>query len=55
MNQVRWPKGIRAVIAGDIEEFILDYPCHSPQEQPLVFHEGDAGRGYGPGAGGRQP
>lgn len=22
--------GIRAVIAGDIEEFVIDYPCHAP-------------------------
>ncbi len=26
-------RGIRAVIAGEIEEFFIDYPCHSPQEQ----------------------
>ncbi|MBM9616686.1 helix-turn-helix transcriptional regulator [Desulfobulbus rhabdoformis] len=26
-------RGIRAVIAGDIDEFILDYPCHSPHER----------------------
>lgn len=26
-------QGIRAVIAGEIEEFVFDYPCHSPEEQ----------------------
>jgi len=26
-------QGIRDVIAGKIEEFILDYPCHSPEER----------------------
>ena len=26
-------QGIRAVIAGQIDEFVLDYPCHSPQER----------------------
>ena len=26
-------KGIRAVLAGECGEFILEYPCHSPQEK----------------------
>jgi diguanylate cyclase (GGDEF)-like protein/PAS domain S-box-containing protein len=25
--------GIRAVLAGELQEFMLEYPCHSPQEQ----------------------
>ena len=25
--------GVRAVLAGDVREFALDYPCHSPGEQ----------------------
>lgn len=25
--------GIRAVIAGDVEEFFIDYPCHAPHEE----------------------
>lgn len=26
-------KAIRKVISGDIQEFFIDYPCHSPQEE----------------------
>lgn len=26
-------KGIRQVVAGEIEEFFINYPCHSPQEK----------------------
>ncbi len=29
--------GIRAVIAGDIDEFVIDYPCHSPQEKRWFY------------------
>ena len=25
--------GIRRVIAGEIDEFLMQYPCHSPEEQ----------------------
>ena len=34
-NQVA--KGIRAVIAGKIEEFLLDYPCHSEDSQHWYY------------------
>ena len=30
-------KGIRDVIAGRIEEFVLDYPCHSPDEKRWFY------------------
>ena len=42
--------GIRAVLAGEQEEFNLEYPCHSPREQRWFivrvtrFGEGDARR-----------
>lgn len=29
--------GIRAVIAGEIDEFVIDYPCHSPHEQRWFY------------------
>lgn len=29
--------GIRDVIAGDIEEFVIDYPCHSPHEKRWFY------------------
>ena len=30
-------KGIRSVINGDIEEFVIDYPCHSPDQKRKIF------------------
>ncbi len=30
-------RGIRAVIAGEIEEFVIDYPCHSPHEKRWFY------------------
>ncbi len=29
--------GIRAVIAGELEEFVIDYPCHSPHEKRWFY------------------
>jgi DNA-binding CsgD family transcriptional regulator len=29
--------GIRAVMAGELEEFVMDYPCHSPQEKRWFY------------------
>jgi DNA-binding CsgD family transcriptional regulator len=33
----RVARGIRAVLAGDIDEFLLDYPCHSPAEKRWYY------------------
>lgn len=34
----RWiAKGIRSVISGEIEEFLYDYPCHSPLEKHWYY------------------
>jgi DNA-binding CsgD family transcriptional regulator len=30
-------RGIRAVIAGEIDEFVIDYPCHSPDEKRWFY------------------
>jgi DNA-binding CsgD family transcriptional regulator len=30
-------KGIRSVIKGEIDEFLLDYPCHSPAERRWFY------------------
>jgi DNA-binding CsgD family transcriptional regulator len=30
-------KGIRSVIKGDVNEFLLDYPCHSPTEKRWFY------------------
>jgi DNA-binding CsgD family transcriptional regulator len=30
-------RGIRAVIRGDVDEFLLDYPCHSPDEKRWFY------------------
>lgn len=30
-------RGIRKVINGEIEEFVMDYPCHSPDEQRWFY------------------
>jgi len=30
-------RGIRAVIAGDLDEFAMDYPCHSPTQQMWFY------------------
>ncbi|MDJ0856588.1 MAG: LuxR C-terminal-related transcriptional regulator [Desulfobacterales bacterium] len=41
-------QGIRDVIAGRIEEFVLDYPCHSPDEKRWFYMR--VTRAAGPGA-----
>ncbi|XPS89343.1 transcriptional regulator, LuxR family [Desulfosarcina variabilis str. Montpellier] len=41
-------KGIRDVIAGGLEEFVLDYPCHSPDEQRWFYMRVTRARGPGP-------
>ena len=33
--------GIRSVIKGELDEFLLDYPCHSPTKKTLVLYAGD--------------
>lgn len=33
----RVARGIRAVLAGKIDEFLLDYPCHSPAEKRWYY------------------
>jgi len=30
-------EGIRAVINGDVDEFVLDYSCHAPEEQRWFY------------------
>jgi hypothetical protein len=30
-------RGIRAVIQGEVDEFLLDYPCHSPTEKRWFY------------------
>lgn len=30
-------RGIRAVIAGEMDEFVIDYPCHSPHEKRWFY------------------
>ena len=30
-------RGIRAVIGGEMEEFVIDYPCHSPHEKRWFY------------------
>ena len=39
--------GIRQVINGEIDEFVIDYPCHSPDEQRWFYMR--AIRALGPG------
>ena len=41
-------KGIRDVIAGRIEEFVLDYPCHSPDEERWFYMRVTRATGPGP-------
>lgn len=41
-------KGIRDVIAGRIEEFVLDYPCHSPDEKRWFYMRVTRAPGSGP-------
>ncbi len=32
-DAARFAKGLRAVVAGELDEFSLEYPCHSPAER----------------------
>ena len=41
-------RGIRDVIAGRIEEFVLDYPCHSPVEKRWFYMRVTRAMGPGP-------
>ena len=41
-------KGIRDVIAGQIEEFVMDYPCHSPNEKRWFYMRVTRAAGSGP-------
>lgn len=40
--------GIRDVIAGKIEEFVLDYPCHSPDKERWFYMRVTRAAGPGP-------
>ncbi len=41
-------KGIRAVITGIVEEFVLEYPCHSPDEERWFYMRVTRAAGSGP-------
>ena len=41
-------KGIRSVINGDIEEFVIDYPCHSPDQKRWFYMRATRAVGSGP-------
>lgn len=41
-------EGIRRVINGEIEEFIIDYPCHSPDEMRWFYMRATRAVGEGP-------
>jgi len=41
-------QGIRRVITGEIEEFVIDYPCHSPDEQRWFYMRATRAVGDGP-------
>ena len=41
-------KGIRSVINGDIEEFVIDYPCHSPEQKRWFYMRATRAVGSGP-------
>jgi DNA-binding CsgD family transcriptional regulator len=40
--------GIRRVISGDLDEFVIDYPCHSPDEQRWFYMRATRAVGSGP-------
>jgi PAS domain-containing protein len=40
--------GIRDVIVGKIEEFVLDYPCHSPDKERWFYMRVTRAAGAGP-------
>ena len=41
-------QGIRRVIRGEIEEFVIDYPCHSPDEERWFYMRATRAIGSGP-------
>lgn len=41
-------RGIRRVIAGELEEFLMDYPCHSPDRQRWFYMRARRLSGPGP-------
>ena len=41
-------RGIRDVIAGRVEEFVMDYPCHSPTEKRWFYMRVTRAAGTGP-------
>lgn len=41
-------EGIRQVIRGDIEEFVIDYPCHSPDQKRWFYMRATRAVGDGP-------
>jgi PAS domain-containing protein len=41
-------KGIRDVIAGRVEEFVMDYPCHAPDEKRWFYMRVTRAAGPGP-------
>jgi DNA-binding CsgD family transcriptional regulator/PAS domain-containing protein len=40
--------GIRSVIKGDIEEFVIDYPCHAPDKERWFYMRATRAVGDGP-------
>ena len=47
-SSIEVAKGIRQVIKGDIEEFVIDYPCHSPGEKRWFYMRATRAVGSGP-------
>jgi len=41
-------QGIRRVIRGEIDEFVIDYPCHSPDEERWFYMRATRAVGSGP-------
>lgn len=41
-------KGIRKVIRGEMDEFVIDYPCHSPDEKRWFYMRATRAVGEGP-------
>jgi len=47
-NSMNVGQGIRQVIQGDIDEFVIDYPCHSPEEERWFYMRATRAVGSGP-------
>lgn len=41
-------KGIRRVITGEIEEFVIEYPCHGPDQEFWFYMRATRARGFDP-------